>query len=144
MKVIRSILRENFRRHIKCELPLEKTSKDRLVPLKNRVPATAKLGKKEMCSQSEKWSLFASTGRRFAIITMTVVCHGRISPPLSAWQRLEEISRLSIPPPHCAVSLAVLREDLITPKLIVSGRNRLPLACSVSVLSSGFPFVTQP
>ncbi|XP_030355794.1 T-lymphoma invasion and metastasis-inducing protein 2 isoform X4 [Strigops habroptila] len=43
VKVIRSILRENFRRHIKCELPLEKTSKDRLVPLKNRVPATAKL-----------------------------------------------------------------------------------------------------
>ncbi|KFO85665.1 T-lymphoma invasion and metastasis-inducing protein 2, partial [Buceros rhinoceros silvestris] len=43
VKVIRSILRENFRRHIKCELPLEKTYKDRLVPLKNRVPATAKL-----------------------------------------------------------------------------------------------------
>ncbi|XP_057262275.1 rho guanine nucleotide exchange factor TIAM2 isoform X3 [Pezoporus wallicus] len=43
VKVIRSILRENFRRHIKCELPLEKTSKERLVPLKNRVPATAKL-----------------------------------------------------------------------------------------------------
>ncbi|XP_004856904.1 T-lymphoma invasion and metastasis-inducing protein 2 isoform X1 [Heterocephalus glaber] len=43
VKVIRSILRENFRRHIKCELPLEKTSKDRLVPLKNRVPVSAKL-----------------------------------------------------------------------------------------------------
>ncbi|KAM6086197.1 rho guanine nucleotide exchange factor TIAM2 isoform 5-T5 [Theristicus caerulescens] len=43
VKVIRSILRENFRRHIKCELPLERTCKDRLVPLKNRVPATAKL-----------------------------------------------------------------------------------------------------
>ncbi|KAJ7409643.1 hypothetical protein WISP_113300 [Willisornis vidua] len=43
VKVIRSILRENFRRHIKCELPLEKMGKDRLVPLKNRVPATAKL-----------------------------------------------------------------------------------------------------
>ncbi|XP_064269450.1 rho guanine nucleotide exchange factor TIAM2 isoform X3 [Passer domesticus] len=43
VKVIRSILRENFRRHIKCELPLEKKSKDRLIPLKNRVPATAKL-----------------------------------------------------------------------------------------------------
>lgn len=42
--MIRSILRENFRRHIKCELPLEKTSKDRLVPLKNRVPVSAKLG----------------------------------------------------------------------------------------------------
>ncbi|XP_066867149.1 rho guanine nucleotide exchange factor TIAM2 isoform X2 [Kogia breviceps] len=43
VKVIRSILRENFRRHIKCELPLEKTCKDRLVPLKNRVPVSAKL-----------------------------------------------------------------------------------------------------
>ncbi|NXM23263.1 TIAM2 protein, partial [Ploceus nigricollis] len=43
VKVIRSILRENFRRHIKCELPLEKKCKDRLIPLKNRVPATAKL-----------------------------------------------------------------------------------------------------
>ncbi|XP_014119019.1 PREDICTED: T-lymphoma invasion and metastasis-inducing protein 2 isoform X3 [Pseudopodoces humilis] len=43
VKVIRSILRENFRRHIKSELPLEKKCKDRLVPLKNRVPATAKL-----------------------------------------------------------------------------------------------------
>ncbi|KAF4796337.1 T-cell lymphoma invasion and metastasis 2 [Turdus rufiventris] len=43
VKVIRSILRENFRRHIKCELPLEKKCKERLVPLKNRVPATAKL-----------------------------------------------------------------------------------------------------
>lgn len=44
VKVIRSILRENFRRHIKCELPMEKTCKDRLVPLKNRVPVSAKLG----------------------------------------------------------------------------------------------------
>ncbi|XP_023567959.1 T-lymphoma invasion and metastasis-inducing protein 2 [Octodon degus] len=43
VKVIRSILRENFRRHIKCESPLEKTCKDRLVPLKNRVPVSAKL-----------------------------------------------------------------------------------------------------
>ncbi|CAH7311406.1 Tiam2 [Phodopus roborovskii] len=43
VKVIRSILRENFRRHIKCELPPEKTCKDRLVPLKNRVPVSAKL-----------------------------------------------------------------------------------------------------
>ncbi|XP_038596547.1 T-lymphoma invasion and metastasis-inducing protein 2 isoform X3 [Tachyglossus aculeatus] len=43
VKVIRSILRENFRRHIKCELPLEKPCKDRLVPLKNWVPVSAKL-----------------------------------------------------------------------------------------------------
>uniref|UniRef100_A0A8C0FXP3 TIAM Rac1 associated GEF 2 n=1 Tax=Bubo bubo TaxID=30461 RepID=A0A8C0FXP3_BUBBB len=58
VKVIRSILRENFRRHIKCELPLEKTCKDRLVPLKNRVPATAKLGKKHC---SFLWVSFTST-----------------------------------------------------------------------------------
>ncbi|KAK2503620.1 hypothetical protein MC885_007324, partial [Smutsia gigantea] len=44
VKVIRSILRENFRRHMKCEVPLEKAGKDRLVPLKNRVPVSAKLG----------------------------------------------------------------------------------------------------
>uniref|UniRef100_A0A8D0H856 TIAM Rac1 associated GEF 2 n=1 Tax=Sphenodon punctatus TaxID=8508 RepID=A0A8D0H856_SPHPU len=43
IKVIRSILRENFRRHIKCESPLEKTCKERLVPLKNRIPVSAKL-----------------------------------------------------------------------------------------------------
>ncbi|CAK6446496.1 unnamed protein product [Pipistrellus nathusii] len=43
VKVIRSILRENFRRHIKSELPPERASKDRLVPLKNRVPVSAKL-----------------------------------------------------------------------------------------------------
>lgn len=50
VKVIRSILRENFRRHIKCELPLEKTCKDRLVPLKNRVPVSAKLGENSISS----------------------------------------------------------------------------------------------
>uniref|UniRef100_G1PHZ2 TIAM Rac1 associated GEF 2 n=1 Tax=Myotis lucifugus TaxID=59463 RepID=G1PHZ2_MYOLU len=43
VKVIRSILRENFRRHIKSEFPLEKACKDRLVPLKNRIPVSAKL-----------------------------------------------------------------------------------------------------
>ncbi|XP_019405586.1 PREDICTED: T-lymphoma invasion and metastasis-inducing protein 2 isoform X2 [Crocodylus porosus] len=43
VKVIRSILRENFRRRIKCESSLEKACKDCLVPLKNRVPVSAKL-----------------------------------------------------------------------------------------------------
>ncbi|XP_063773781.1 rho guanine nucleotide exchange factor TIAM2 isoform X1 [Pseudophryne corroboree] len=43
IKVIRSILRENLRRNIKCDLPLEKTYKDRLVPLRNRIPLSAKL-----------------------------------------------------------------------------------------------------
>ncbi|XP_053566941.1 rho guanine nucleotide exchange factor TIAM2 isoform X2 [Bombina bombina] len=43
VKVIRSILRDNLRRHIKCDLPWEKTYKDRLVPLRNRIPLSAKL-----------------------------------------------------------------------------------------------------
>ncbi|XP_056423021.1 rho guanine nucleotide exchange factor TIAM2 isoform X1 [Hyla sarda] len=43
IKVIRSILRENLRRNIKCDLPLEKTNKDRLGPLRNRIPMSAKL-----------------------------------------------------------------------------------------------------
>ncbi|XP_029079674.1 T-lymphoma invasion and metastasis-inducing protein 2 isoform X2 [Monodon monoceros] len=59
VKVIRSILRENFRRHIKCELPLEKTCKDRLVPLKNRVPVSAKLASsrslKVLKNSSSEW-----------------------------------------------------------------------------------------
>ncbi|XP_050642736.1 rho guanine nucleotide exchange factor TIAM2 isoform X1 [Macaca thibetana thibetana] len=61
VKVIRSILRENFRRHIKCELPLEKTCKDRLVPLKNRVPVSAKLASSRSLkvlknSSSNEWT----------------------------------------------------------------------------------------
>nr|XP_006004415.1 PREDICTED: T-lymphoma invasion and metastasis-inducing protein 2 isoform X2 [Latimeria chalumnae] len=45
IKVIRSILRENFRRNItKCDLPLEKASREHLVPLRNRLPTSAKLG----------------------------------------------------------------------------------------------------
>ncbi|XP_073528534.1 rho guanine nucleotide exchange factor TIAM2 isoform X2 [Phyllobates terribilis] len=43
IKVIRSILRENLRRNIKSDLPPEKTNKDRLGPLRNRVPLSAKL-----------------------------------------------------------------------------------------------------
>ncbi|XP_008573448.1 PREDICTED: T-lymphoma invasion and metastasis-inducing protein 2 isoform X1 [Galeopterus variegatus] len=66
VKVIRSILRENFRRHIKCELPLEKTCKDRLVPLKNRVPVSAKLASSRSLkvlknSSSSEWT--SETGK---------------------------------------------------------------------------------
>ncbi|XP_061480178.1 rho guanine nucleotide exchange factor TIAM2 isoform X2 [Rhineura floridana] len=43
VKVIRSILRENFRRQIKCDSPLEKTCKSRRVLHKNRIPVSAKL-----------------------------------------------------------------------------------------------------
>ncbi|KAM9316730.1 rho guanine nucleotide exchange factor TIAM2 [Gastrophryne carolinensis] len=43
IKVIRSILRENLRRNINCDAPLEKNYKDRLVPLRNRIPMSAKL-----------------------------------------------------------------------------------------------------
>ncbi|XP_077005448.1 rho guanine nucleotide exchange factor TIAM2 isoform X4 [Tamandua tetradactyla] len=61
VKVIRSILRENFRRHIKCDLPLEKGCKDRLVPLKNRVPVSAKLASSRSLkvlksSSSSEWA----------------------------------------------------------------------------------------
>ncbi|MBZ3871295.1 T-lymphoma invasion and metastasis-inducing protein 2 [Sciurus carolinensis] len=68
VKVIRSILRENFRRHIKCELPLEKTGKDRLVPLKNRVPVSAKLASSRSLkvlrtSASSEWPSESSKGR---------------------------------------------------------------------------------
>ncbi|KAM9004497.1 T-lymphoma invasion and metastasis-inducing protein 2 isoform X1 [Sarcophilus harrisii] len=61
VKVIRSILRENFRRHIKSELPLEKSCKDRLIPLKNRVPVSAKLASSRSLrvlknSSSNEWN----------------------------------------------------------------------------------------
>uniref|UniRef100_A0A4X2LKA1 TIAM Rac1 associated GEF 2 n=1 Tax=Vombatus ursinus TaxID=29139 RepID=A0A4X2LKA1_VOMUR len=66
VKVIRSILRENFRRHIKSELPLEKTCKDRLIPLKNRVPVSAKLASSRSLrvlknSSSNEWN--SDTGK---------------------------------------------------------------------------------
>ncbi|RXM97708.1 T-lymphoma invasion and metastasis-inducing protein 2 [Acipenser ruthenus] len=44
IKVIRSILRENVRRHLRCEFPLEKISKERLVPLRNTMPLSARIG----------------------------------------------------------------------------------------------------
>ncbi|XP_053448919.1 rho guanine nucleotide exchange factor TIAM2 isoform X6 [Nycticebus coucang] len=67
VKVIRSILRENFRRHIKCELPMEKTCKDRLVPLKNRVPVSAKLASSRSLkvlknSSSSEWTCETGQG----------------------------------------------------------------------------------
>uniref|UniRef100_UPI00398E6CE6 rho guanine nucleotide exchange factor TIAM2-like isoform X2 n=2 Tax=Pristiophorus japonicus TaxID=55135 RepID=UPI00398E6CE6 len=44
IKVIRSILRENVRRHMtKSEVPLEKLNKERMIPLRNRVPSSAKI-----------------------------------------------------------------------------------------------------
>ncbi|XP_074165560.1 rho guanine nucleotide exchange factor TIAM2 isoform X2 [Sminthopsis crassicaudata] len=66
VKVIRSILRENFRRHIKSELPLEKSCKDRLIPLKNRVPVSAKLASSRSLrvlknSSSNEWN--SDTGK---------------------------------------------------------------------------------
>lgn len=108
VKVIRSILRENFRRHIKCDLPLEKSCKDRLVPLKNRVPATAKLGKKQV--YKVKNGLESRVGRIFTIVNMTVVSYqthkshfffrlgscGDSSLQLSMCQELKEISKLAV------------------------------------------------
>uniref|UniRef100_A0A3Q1J3C1 Uncharacterized protein n=1 Tax=Anabas testudineus TaxID=64144 RepID=A0A3Q1J3C1_ANATE len=44
IKVIRSILRENVRRNMKCEGTLERSCKERLAPLRNTLPSTARLG----------------------------------------------------------------------------------------------------
>ncbi|XP_067335570.1 rho guanine nucleotide exchange factor TIAM2 isoform X2 [Channa argus] len=44
IKVIRSILRENVRRNMKCEGTLEKSSKERLAPLHRTLPSSARLG----------------------------------------------------------------------------------------------------
>ncbi|XP_077205053.1 rho guanine nucleotide exchange factor TIAM2 isoform X2 [Paroedura picta] len=67
VKVIRSILRENFRRQIKCDSPLEKTCKSRLVLQKNRIPVSAKLASSRSLkllknSSSNEWSTEAGKG----------------------------------------------------------------------------------
>ncbi|KAM8953500.1 rho guanine nucleotide exchange factor TIAM2 [Pelodytes ibericus] len=67
VKVIRSILRENLRRNIKCDLPWEKTYKDRLVPLRNRIPLSAKLASTRSLkvlkhSSSSDWNTSMSKG----------------------------------------------------------------------------------
>ncbi|XP_048344269.1 rho guanine nucleotide exchange factor TIAM2 isoform X4 [Sphaerodactylus townsendi] len=67
VKVIRSILRENFRRQIKCDSPLEKTCKSRLVLHKNRIPLSAKLASSRSLkllknSPSNEWSTETSKG----------------------------------------------------------------------------------
>uniref|UniRef100_A0A3B4AAH5 DH domain-containing protein n=1 Tax=Periophthalmus magnuspinnatus TaxID=409849 RepID=A0A3B4AAH5_9GOBI len=45
IKVIRSILRENVRRNMRCEGTLERNCKERLAPLRNTLPSSARLGK---------------------------------------------------------------------------------------------------
>ncbi|XP_029452560.1 T-lymphoma invasion and metastasis-inducing protein 2 isoform X2 [Rhinatrema bivittatum] len=67
VKVIRSILRENLRRHIKCDLLCEKTCKDRLIPLRNRIPLSAKLASTRSLkllkhSPSSDWSVDLGKG----------------------------------------------------------------------------------
>lgn len=44
IKVIRSILRENARRNMRTDGTLERNCKERMVPLRNTLPASAKLG----------------------------------------------------------------------------------------------------
>ncbi|XP_047466974.1 rho guanine nucleotide exchange factor TIAM2 isoform X2 [Mugil cephalus] len=44
VKVIRSILRENVRRTMRCDGTLERSCKERLAPLRNTRPSSAKLG----------------------------------------------------------------------------------------------------
>ncbi|KAH0622399.1 hypothetical protein JD844_024679 [Phrynosoma platyrhinos] len=67
IKVIRSILRENFRRQIKSDLPLEKACKSRLVLPKNRIPVSAKLASSRSLkllknSPSNEWNMDAAKG----------------------------------------------------------------------------------
>ncbi|XP_042329240.1 LOW QUALITY PROTEIN: rho guanine nucleotide exchange factor TIAM2 [Sceloporus undulatus] len=67
IKVIRSILRENFRRQIKCDLPLEKVCKSRLVLPKNRIPVSAKLASSRSLkllrnSPGNEWNIDAAKG----------------------------------------------------------------------------------
>ncbi|XP_068087985.1 rho guanine nucleotide exchange factor TIAM2 isoform X3 [Hyperolius riggenbachi] len=61
IKMIRSILRENLRRHIRSDMPLEKTYRERLVPSRNRIPVSAKLASTRSLkvfkhSSSTEWS----------------------------------------------------------------------------------------
>lgn len=44
IKVIRSILRENVRRNARSEGTLERSSRERLTPLRGIIPSSAKLG----------------------------------------------------------------------------------------------------
>ncbi|XP_040925194.1 rho guanine nucleotide exchange factor TIAM2 isoform X2 [Betta splendens] len=44
VKVMRSILRENARRNVRCEGTLERSCKERLAPLRSTLPSSARLG----------------------------------------------------------------------------------------------------
>ncbi|XP_078086085.1 rho guanine nucleotide exchange factor TIAM2-like isoform X1 [Mustelus asterias] len=70
IKVIRSILRENVRRHMtKSEGALEKLNKEYMIPVRNRVPSSAKIAStrasKLFKQSSSYWS--QDSGRRNAI-----------------------------------------------------------------------------
>ncbi|XP_006868509.1 PREDICTED: T-lymphoma invasion and metastasis-inducing protein 2 isoform X2 [Chrysochloris asiatica] len=94
VKGIRSILRENFRRHMKCDSPLDKACKDRLVPLKNRVPVSARLASSRSLkvlknSSSSEWtgetgkgtSLDSDEGSLGGSSTQSSGCHTAESRP---------------------------------------------------------------
>uniref|UniRef100_A0A7N6BC21 TIAM Rac1 associated GEF 2a n=1 Tax=Anabas testudineus TaxID=64144 RepID=A0A7N6BC21_ANATE len=57
IKVIRSILRENVRRNMKCEGTLERSCKERLAPLRNTLPSTARLGTVSLKVSSKNMSV---------------------------------------------------------------------------------------
>ncbi|XP_028653249.2 rho guanine nucleotide exchange factor TIAM2 isoform X1 [Erpetoichthys calabaricus] len=44
IKAIRSILRESLRRNLKCDIPLEKSCKEHIVPLRTTKPMSARIG----------------------------------------------------------------------------------------------------
>ncbi|KAM6184563.1 rho guanine nucleotide exchange factor TIAM2 isoform 2-T2 [Rhynchocyon petersi] len=123
VKVIRSILRENFRRHIKCDLALEKGCKDRLVPLKNRVPVSAKLASSRSLkvlknSSSSEWT--GETGKGTSLdsdegslggSTQSSGCHTAESQP---------DSKSESPVKYTSPSLSELSDNLIKESDILS------------------------
>ncbi|XP_051868733.1 rho guanine nucleotide exchange factor TIAM2 isoform X3 [Pristis pectinata] len=87
IKVIRSILRENVRRHMtKSEGPLEKLNREHLIPLRNRVPSSARIAStralklpkhtpSHWCQDSERRNAVDSDECSLSSGTLSSGCH---------------------------------------------------------------------
>lgn len=83
IKVIRSILRENVRRHMtKSEGPLEKINREHLFALRTRVPSSAKIGStrasklpKHWCQDTERHNAVDSDECSLSSGTLSSGCH---------------------------------------------------------------------
>uniref|UniRef100_A0A3B4AAS0 Uncharacterized protein n=1 Tax=Periophthalmus magnuspinnatus TaxID=409849 RepID=A0A3B4AAS0_9GOBI len=62
IKVIRSILRENVRRNMRCEGTLERNCKERLAPLRNTLPSSARLSSRASWRCKKPTGDFSQTG----------------------------------------------------------------------------------